>query len=78
VFAGWSEEILRVTKENEIQQRDFVDRPPSFKPWTDGPVALLGDGIHAMIPNLGQGGCQAIEDSYVLMEELKQPRNDRK
>jgi zeaxanthin epoxidase len=73
VFAGWSEEIhriLRVTKENEIQQRDLYDRPPSFKPWTDGPVALLGDGIHAMMPNLGQGGCQAIEDSYVLMQEL--------
>jgi zeaxanthin epoxidase len=31
---------------------------------------IVGDGIHAMIPNLGQGGCQAIEDSYVLMEEL--------
>jgi zeaxanthin epoxidase len=39
---------------------------------------IVGDGIHAMIPNLGQGGCQAIEDSYVLMEELEQPRNDRK
>jgi zeaxanthin epoxidase len=74
VFSGWSEEIhriLKVTQENEIQQRDLYDRPPSVtKPWTDGPVALLGDGIHAMMPNLGQGGCQAIEDSYVLMEEL--------
>merc|ERR1712176_1062015 len=33
-------------------------------------VALLGDGIHAMMPNLGQGGCQAIEDSFVIAEEL--------
>jgi zeaxanthin epoxidase len=74
VFTGWSEEIhhiLRATKEDEVQQRDLYDRPPSvMKPWTDGPVALLGDGIHAMMPNLGQGGCQAIEDAYVLMEEL--------
>jgi zeaxanthin epoxidase len=74
VFVGWSEEIhriLKVTTEDEIQQRDLYDRPPSvMKPWTDGPVALLGDGIHAMMPNLGQGGCQAIEDAYVLMEEL--------
>jgi hypothetical protein len=23
-----------------------------------------------MMPNLGQGGCQAIEDAYVLAEEL--------
>merc|ERR1712008_614209 len=30
----------------------------------------IGDAIHAMMPNLGQGGCQAIEDAYVLVEEL--------
>merc|ERR1712182_134392 len=28
-------------------------------------------GVHAMMPNLGQGGCQAIEDAIVLSEELK-------
>jgi zeaxanthin epoxidase len=59
VFEGGSPEvhaILKVTKEDEIQQRDLYDRPPSvFKSWVDGPVALLGDGIHAMMPNLGQG-----------------------
>lgn len=74
IFEGWSPEIhaiLRVTKENEIEQRDLYDRPPSaLKSWTDGPVALLGDGIHAMMPNLGQGGCQAIEDAYVIAQEL--------
>jgi zeaxanthin epoxidase len=54
LFAVWSSEIhaiLTVTKEDEIQQRDLYDRPPSVgKPWTDGHVALLGDGIHAMMP----------------------------
>lgn len=75
IFEGWSHEIhaiLRVTQEHEIEQRDLYDRPPSaLKPWTDGPVALLGDGIHAMMPNLGQGGCQAIEDAYVIAQELE-------
>lgn len=74
IFAGWSSEIhaiLTVTQEDEIEQRDLYDRPPSVrKPWCDGHVALLGDGIHAMMPNLGQGGCQAIEDAYVISEEL--------
>ena len=58
VFEGWSSEIhdiLKVTQEHEIEQRDLYDRPPSvMKPWVDGPVALLGDGIHAMMPNLGE------------------------
>jgi 2-polyprenyl-6-methoxyphenol hydroxylase-like FAD-dependent oxidoreductase len=27
---------------------------------------LLGDAAHAMTPNLGQGGAQAIEDGFVL------------
>lgn len=74
IFVGWSPEchaILKATAEHEIEQRDLYDRPPSvMKPWTDGSVALLGDGIHAMMPNLGQGGCQAIEDAFVLNQEL--------
>jgi zeaxanthin epoxidase len=74
LFQVWSPEIhaiLTVTKEDEIQQRDLYDRPPSIiKPWTQDHVALLGDGIHAMMPNLGQGGCQAIEDSFVIAQEL--------
>merc|ERR1711939_1036457 len=74
VFEGWSSDIhdiIRATRNDEIEQRDLYDRPPSIrKPWTDGRVALLGDAIHAMMPNLGQGGCQAIEDAQVLSEVL--------
>lgn len=75
VFKGWSKDahhIMKATKEDEIQQRDLYDRPPSvFKPWTKGSVALLGDSVHAMMPNLGQGGCQAIEDAFVIAQELE-------
>lgn len=35
-----------------------------------GLVALLGDSAHAMQPNLGQGGCMAIEDGYQLAVDL--------
>jgi zeaxanthin epoxidase len=31
----------------------------------------MGDAVHAMMPNLGQGGCQAIEDALVIQEELE-------
>lgn len=74
IFSGWSGDvhaILDATREDEIEQRDLYDRPPSVsKPWVDGGVALLGDAVHAMMPNLGQGGCQAIEDAWVLKQEL--------
>jgi len=74
LFTDWSPEIhdiLQATQEHEIEQRDLYDRPPSvLKPWGDGRVTLLGDSVHAMMPNLGQGGCQAIEDAIVLAEEL--------
>ena len=36
----------------------------------EGRVALLGDSAHAMQPNLGQGGCMAIEDGYQLGKDL--------
>ncbi len=34
--------------------------------WHRGRVVLLGDAAHAMTPNLGQGGAQAIEDGFAL------------
>jgi len=75
IFNGWSKDIhhiLKATKENEIEQRDLYDRPPSvMKDWSSGPTVLLGDAVHAMMPNLGQGGCQAIEDSFVLKQQLE-------
>lgn len=79
IFTGWSDDIhhiLDATKEHEIEQRDLYDRPPSvIKPWNKGNVALLGDSVHAMMPNLGQGGCQAVEDAFVLVQELESIKN---
>eukprot|EP00599_Poterioochromonas_sp_BG-1_P011385 CAMPEP_0173159056 /NCGR_PEP_ID=MMETSP1105-20130129/16832_1 /TAXON_ID=2985 /ORGANISM="Ochromonas sp., Strain BG-1" /LENGTH=471 /DNA_ID=CAMNT_0014077317 /DNA_START=268 /DNA_END=1680 /DNA_ORIENTATION=- len=73
-FAGWSPEIhacLDNTPEEIIEQRDLYDRRPSMmRSWSDGHVTMLGDAVHPMMPNLGQGGCQAIEDTVVLADEL--------
>ena len=61
--------MCRATPEDDVLRRDIYDRPPVFK-WTKGNVILLGDSAHAMQPNLGQGGCMAIEDAYQLSKDL--------
>ena len=38
--------------------------------WHRKNVALLGDAVHAMTPNIGQGAGMAMEDAAVLAEEL--------
>jgi 2-polyprenyl-6-methoxyphenol hydroxylase-like FAD-dependent oxidoreductase len=38
--------------------------------WHSGRVVLVGDAAHASSPMMGQGGCMAMEDAYVLAEEL--------
>jgi salicylate hydroxylase len=45
--------------------------------WTKGPVALLGDAAHAMLPFIAQGAGMAIEDAAVLARCLAESdRND--
>ena len=54
-----------------VEQRDLYDRwPEFFRSWSDDSAVLVGDAVHPMMPNLGQGGCQAIEDAYELTRAL--------
>ena len=39
--------------------------------WYAGRVVLVGDAAHASSPLMGQGGCMAMEDVCVLVEELR-------
>ncbi len=48
----------------------LFDRPPG-RPRRKGPVTLLGDAAHPMLPLLAQGGAMAIEDAAVLAHCLE-------
>ncbi|KAL8167638.1 hypothetical protein V2J09_009137 [Rumex salicifolius] len=72
IFGSWCDNVIDLilaTDEDAILRRDIYDRTPTFN-WGEGRVTLLGDSVHAMQPNMGQGGCMAIEDSYQLALEL--------
>jgi hypothetical protein len=77
----WTDEVFQVldaTPEDVIAQRDLYDRPPSlFKSWAKGNCVMIGDAVHPMMPNLGQGGCQAIEDAYILAQRLAAVKDRR-
>lgn len=69
---GWAPEIasvLEATPPGEVLRHSLLDRKPS-KRWCGEHTALLGDAAHPMLPFVGQGGCQALEDAVALGESL--------
>jgi len=73
LFAGWYRpvlELIAATPKTSILKTSALDREPN-KTWGAGRMTLLGDAIHPTTPNLGQGGCLAIEDALVLARCFK-------
>ena len=65
-YAGWHESLLRLFAAADTWYKwALYDRDP-IPQWTRGRVTVLGDAAHPMLPYLGQGACQAIEDGAVL------------
>jgi len=63
-------DLIRNTR-GEILRNDMADLGLHKHPWHHNRVVFLGDAIHATTPNLGQGGCQAIESAVCLALCLK-------
>jgi salicylate hydroxylase len=53
----------------------LYDRRPILR-WSQGPVALLGDAAHPMLPYLAQGAAMAIEDAAVAARCLARSPDD--
>jgi salicylate hydroxylase len=65
-FAGWDARIQHLLKEVQSTFRwALYDREP-LPSWTKGRLSLLGDAAHPMLPHLGQGANQSIEDGMAL------------
>jgi salicylate hydroxylase len=65
-FAGWDPNIEKLlAKVKTCFWWGLFDRKP-LRTWCNGRLTLLGDAAHPMLPHLGQGGNQAIEDGVAL------------
>lgn len=65
-FAGWDARIGKLLSHVETTfQWALYDRDP-LPVWTSGRLTLLGDAAHPMLPHLGQGANQSIEDGMAL------------
>ena len=73
-YAGWHESLLRLFEAGQTWYKwALYDRDP-IPAWTSGRVSLLGDAAHPMLPYLGQGACQALEDGAVLANAMSDRR----
>ncbi|MGI9354986.1 MAG: FAD-dependent monooxygenase [Rhizobiaceae bacterium] len=61
-----------IDKADSFNRWALFDRAPLPR-WSEGLVVLLGDAAHPMLPSLAQGAVQAIEDAWVLADELSKP-----
>jgi salicylate hydroxylase len=65
-FAGWDPRIHQLLAEVQVTFRwALYDREP-LPVWTKQRLGLLGDAAHPMLPHLGQGANQSIEDGMAL------------
>jgi salicylate hydroxylase len=65
-FDGWDPRVVGLLEKVEsCFWWGLYDRRP-LTSWTNGRLVLLGDAAHAMLPHLGQGANQAIEDGVAL------------
>ncbi len=71
-FEGWDPRIGQVLKQvDQCFRWALYDREP-LPGWTQGRLTLLGDAAHPMLPHLGQGANQSIEDGMALATILAQ------
>lgn len=74
-FEGWDPRIGSVLKQVDHCFRwALYDREP-LATWSKGRLTLLGDAAHPMLPHLGQGANQSIEDGMALATILAQVDN---
>jgi FAD-dependent urate hydroxylase len=72
-FADWAPGVQTLIDKLDPQTTnrvEILDLDP-FHTWVKGRVAVLGDAAHNTTPDIGQGGCSAMEDAIELQWAFK-------
>jgi salicylate hydroxylase len=75
-FARWAAPARALLGEPEQWHKWALFERRNAPPRPDGPVTLLGDAAHPVLPFLAQGGALAIEDAAVLAARLAATPDD--
>ena len=77
-FAGWApgvQKLIETLDPATTNRVEILDIDP-FHTWVRGRVALLGDAAHNTTPDIGQGGCSAMEDAIALQFAFRDHPDD--
>ncbi|MGB3483033.1 MAG: FAD-dependent urate hydroxylase HpxO [Mycobacterium sp.] len=77
-FADWAPGVQRLIDTLDpmsTSRVEILDLDP-FHTWVNGRVAVLGDAAHNTTPDIGQGGCSALEDAVALQWALRDHPGD--
>jgi salicylate hydroxylase len=65
-YAGWDKPVQdTINSLDETFRWGIYDRAP-LPYWSSGRITLMGDAAHPMVPHVGQGAGQSIEDAITL------------
>ncbi len=75
-LSGWSRDIRGVIEAAPEWRVWSLYETPALDRWGAGPITLLGDAAHAMLPYIAQGAAMAIEDAWALAASLAREPED--
>jgi 2-polyprenyl-6-methoxyphenol hydroxylase-like FAD-dependent oxidoreductase len=75
-FSRWCKESKSLIERASSWRAWSLYRLPPLPSWSRGPVTLLGDAAHPVLPYLAQGAALAIEDAVALAKSLAASHGD--
>ncbi|EPT01591.1 FAD/NAD-binding domain-containing protein [Fomitopsis schrenkii] len=78
VFEGCGPQVMALLKCIKTPSKWSIHVvQPHLQSFVKGRVAVIGDAAHGMLPHLGSGAGQGVEDGYVIAQLLGHPQTTR-